>query len=234
MAIRYNQVDMIKHPKQLFVRAFIALLVATAVLVPGRAAAFSPADLKTATEKSEALCDSGQYDWACTYAKQYREELTKVEQLSTSKAKQKYIDDNIFKQLKTTTYMDVATAYNKAEKDGKVNTGASKSSGFEGDCNNGGVQISVGVNDNDNCVGGNGVNPIYAYLKNIIIFLGGAIGLAVVITIIVAGIQYSSSNGNPANITKAKERLMNAVIGLVLYLFLAAILRYLVPQIFTS
>ena len=92
----------------------------------------------------------------------------------------------------------------------------------------GGVEISVAVD----C--GNASNPIYGYLRGIIIFLGGAIGLAVIITIIVAGIQYSSSAGNPANITKAKERLTNAVIGLVLYLFLAAILRYLVPQIFTS
>lgn len=76
-------------------------------------------------------------------------------------------------------------------------------------------------------------NPIYDYLRAIIIFLGGAVGLAVVVTIIVAGIQYSASNGNPQNIAKAKDRIINAVIGLVLYLFLAAMLRYLVPQIFT-
>lgn len=91
----------------------------------------------------------------------------------------------------------------------------------------GGVEISVAVD----C--GSASNPIYGYLKGIIIFIGGAIGLAVVISIIVAGIQYSASNGNPQNIAKAKERIINAVIGLVLYLFLAALLRYLVPQIFS-
>lgn len=225
---------MITKHKMLFAKLAVVTMAIVFIVIPKRTLAFNTADLLTATNKAELLCDSGQYDWTCTYAKQYREELTKVLNISTDKARQKYIDDSIFNQLKTTAYMDIATAYNSAVSSGKVNPGAStSSSGFDGDCNNGGVKISIGVNKADDCVGGNGVNPIYGYLRGIIVFLGGAIGLAVVITIIVSGIQYSSSAGNPANITKAKERLTNAVIGLVLYLFLAAILRYLVPQIFT-
>jgi len=89
------------------------------------------------------------------------------------------------------------------------------------------VEVSIDVK----CSGTG--NPIYDYLRGAIIFIGGLIGVAVVITIITAGIQYSASNGNPANVAKAKERLVNAVIGLLLYLFLAAILRYLIPQVFT-
>lgn len=97
------------------------------------------------------------------------------------------------------------------------------------ECGSGDQQVEVSI---DVGCDGTSENPIYDYLRGIIIFLGGAIGLAVVITIIVSGIQYSSSNGNPQAIAQAKDRLVNAVIGLVLYLFLAAILRYLVPQIF--
>ncbi len=224
---------MITQQTKLFAKITIAVIIAITVLTPGKAFAFSLSDLTTATGKAEALCESGDYDWACASAKQYRSELTKVRAISSAKAQQKYIDDNVFNQLKTTTYMDVAVAYNKAVKDGKVSTNSASASEFEGDCGDGGVKISVGINSTNECVGGNGQNPIYAYLRGIILFMGTAIGLAVVITIIVAGIQYSSSAGNPAQITKAKERLTNAVIGLVLYLFLAAILRYLVPQIFT-
>lgn len=105
-------------------------------------------------------------------------------------------------------------------------------------CPEGSVEVSVSVDGTSHCVGNTkstnpSDNPIYIYLRGIIVFLGGLIGLAVVISIIVAGIQYSASNGNPQNVAKAKERLVNAVIGLLLYIFLAAILRYLIPQVFS-
>lgn len=64
-------------------------------------------------------------------------------------------------------------------------------------------------------------------------FMGGLIGLFVVISLVVAGIQYASSGGEPANIAKAKERIFNAVIGLLLYIMLAAIIRYIVPGVFS-
>lgn len=90
-----------------------------------------------------------------------------------------------------------------------------------------GVKLSIGVD----C--GNNSNPIYAYLQGIIVFMGGLIGLFVVISLVVAGIQYASSGGEPANIAKAKERIFNAVIGLLLYIMLAAIIRYIVPGVFS-
>lgn len=93
------------------------------------------------------------------------------------------------------------------------------------DC--GGVKVAIDVQCSDNS------NPIYAYLQGIIVFMGGLIGLFVVISLIVAGIQYAGSGGEPANIAKAKERIFNAVIGLLLYIMMAAILTYLVPNIFS-
>lgn len=209
-------------PQRLFAKAIIALIVAVVVFAPIKAFAFNTSDLLIATRDAEALCETGDYDWACGPARQYRKVLTEALEKPADQ-RDAYIEDALFTQEKTTTYLDVVSGYNKAAADGKIDT--SNAEAEQGTC--GGVQLSIKVD----C--GNAKNPIYGYLRGVIIFMGGAIGLAVVITIIVSGIQYSSSAGNPANITKAKERLTNAVIGLVLYLFLAAILRYLVPQIFT-
>lgn len=93
------------------------------------------------------------------------------------------------------------------------------------DCSGVKIAIDVKCSNND--------NPIYAYLQGIIVFMGGLIGLFVVISLIVAGIQYAGSAGEPANIAKAKERIFNAVIGLILYILMAGILTYLVPGIFS-
>lgn len=221
--------------KKNFLKIATTALLFLILVAPRVAHAATVADLQDTIDKSFTLCavDAETYANSCKRAA----ELNTIKEAA---AKKPASQQEAYIKSKLPNYADIKNGVNKsyliAISDGKisqegkvVSTGAGA---FDGDCNNGGVKISVGVTKANECVGGNGVNPIYAYLKGIIIFMGGAIGLAVVISIIVAGIQYSSSAGNPANITKAKERLTNAVIGLVLYLFLAAILRYLVPQIF--
>lgn len=220
-----------KLPKTLF--AFV--LAATMLIIPITAHALSAEQLLILTDKANKLCAASSVNSAytpyCPQATSYQN-LAKAVFAKPESERSAYIKSQGGDSLNA-KYLIAVDTYNKAVAKGDIESSAgSGASSFDGDCNDGGVKISVGVNGTNECVGGNGVNPIYAYLRGIIILLGGAIGLAVVITIIVAGIQYSSSAGNPANITKAKERLTNAVIGLVLYLFLAAILRYLVPQIF--
>ena len=214
-------------------KSFVALIVTVALVIPTGVRAFGTADLLTATRNSEALCDSGNYGWTCAPARNYRQVLDTALAKPQSE-RDAYINSTLFNQQKTTTYMNIAVAYNNAVKDGSIAAATNDTSRISGDqsCPDGEVEVAISPSSNgDNCIGG--TNPIYTYLRSIIFFMGGAIGLAVVITIIVAGIQYSSSAGNAANITQAKERLINAVIGLVLYLFLAAMLRYLVPQIFS-
>lgn len=213
----------------------VGFIVMVALVMPHVAHAATVEDLQDTVTKAYKLCaaDSAKYANSCKQA----EAINKVKEEAAKKpaAQQAaYIKQKLPKYDSTRKGVD--KSYVIAIKDGKISNDGQVvgSSTVDSDCNNGGVKVSVDVDGDDGCVGGNGQNPIYAYLKGIILFMGGAIGLAVVITIIVAGIQYSSSAGNPAAITKAKERLTNAVIGLVLYLFLAAILRYLVPQIFTS
>jgi hypothetical protein len=102
---------------------------------------------------------------------------------------------------------------------------------FNGDCNDGhGVKVGVKISASDNgCVGDANTNPIYFYLRNIIRFAAGLFGLGVTLMIIVAGIQYITSTGNPQGVTSAKNRLANAVISIILFLLMFAILNFLIP-----
>ena len=72
-------------------------------------------------------------------------------------------------------------------------------------------------------------NFIDEYINPFIILLSGLVGVFAVISIIIAGIQYSSSADDPSKVSKAKQRIFNTVIGLVAYIFLFAFLNYLVP-----
>lgn len=81
----------------------------------------------------------------------------------------------------------------------------------------------------DKYKGGDTLNPIIDVMYAIIKFLTVGVGLVMVASIIWAGIQYSSSQGNPEQTQAAKNRIQNAIIGLVLYLFIFALVQYLVP-----
>lgn len=72
-------------------------------------------------------------------------------------------------------------------------------------------------------------NFVETYLNPFIYLLSALVGVAAVISIITAGIQYSSSADDPSTVSKAKQRIFNTVIGLVAYIFLFAFLNYLIP-----
>ncbi len=92
----------------------------------------------------------------------------------------------------------------------------------------GGVTVSVAINGS-NCVGGNGINPIYFYARGIIKFMSGLFGIMAVLMIIVAGFQLMTSQGNPDSIKKAKSRIANVVISIILFGLMFGILNYLIP-----
>ena len=102
-------------------------------------------------------------------------------------------------------------------------------------CGQNGVEISIKINGED-CIGsyddGNTSldgNPIIKMLKLILQVVSAGVGLVVAGMIIVAGIQYMTSQGNPQRTAAAKQRLLNAIIGLVMFIFSTAILNFLVP-----
>lgn len=70
---------------------------------------------------------------------------------------------------------------------------------------------------------------ILNYLVIIINVLAGAASVAIIGSIIYAGIQYSMSGSDPQKVSAAKDRIRNAIIALVFFIFGYTILNYLVP-----
>lgn len=80
-----------------------------------------------------------------------------------------------------------------------------------------------------NCMDISQCDFIGKYLNKFINFLAALVGVAVVASIIFGGIQYGSSAGDPAKVTAAKNRIRNAILALLAFLFLYALLNFLVP-----
>lgn len=70
---------------------------------------------------------------------------------------------------------------------------------------------------------------IVYYLKELLRLVNTLIGAIIILAIIVSGIQYMISGGDPANVKKAKGHLTNAFTALILYMLMVAILNFLVP-----
>jgi hypothetical protein len=67
------------------------------------------------------------------------------------------------------------------------------------------------------------------YLRPAINTLSALVGVAVVISLIVAGIQYSTSADNSQAVSAAKQRMVTAVMVLVGYFSLYAFLNWVIP-----
>lgn len=96
-----------------------------------------------------------------------------------------------------------------------------KSSGqSQGKCNKGQVALS-----NSEANGG----AIIEYLKAFLFVLNILVGGIIVLVIVLAGVQYITSAADPARVKSAKGRIQGAIIALILYLMMTAILNFLVP-----
>ncbi len=60
-------------------------------------------------------------------------------------------------------------------------------------------------------------------------FMSILVGVAVVGGIVIGGINYSTSEGNPGKAQKGITIITNSIIGLLLYIFMFAIINFLVP-----
>jgi uncharacterized protein YqhQ len=72
-------------------------------------------------------------------------------------------------------------------------------------------------------------NPIIRDIQDIVDFLSAGVGLVVVAMIILGGIQYSIAGDNSQKITDAKKRIANALIALLVFIFLFAFVQWLIP-----
>lgn len=87
-----------------------------------------------------------------------------------------------------------------------------------------GVRLGIGVEcstESDNVV--------LAYLVGIINFLALGVGIVATCMIIVGGIEYIIAGGVPQKLEKAKSLITNALIALVTFIFMYAILQWLIP-----
>ena len=74
-----------------------------------------------------------------------------------------------------------------------------------------------------------GCDLIANYVNPSIRLLSALVGLVAAISLIMGGIQYSASTGDPQKTSAAKSRISKTILGLIIYAFLYAFLNFLVP-----
>ncbi len=62
----------------------------------------------------------------------------------------------------------------------------------------------------------------------------GVIGFVAVVMIIVGGVQYTTSSGDTAKVTKAKNTILYGVVGLVIALLAFAIVNFILTNVFNQ
>lgn len=98
---------------------------------------------------------------------------------------------------------------------------------------------SEGITAGVNCAEGNdvpttlfgGPDSIFTTIVNVLLFLIGAIS---VIMLIYGGIRYTTSGGNSANVTAAKNTIMYAIIGLIIAFLAFAVVNWVLGAISTN
>lgn len=67
------------------------------------------------------------------------------------------------------------------------------------------------------------------YINPFIKLLTAVVGIGAALSLVIAGIQYSQSADDPSKVSKAKDRIVQTIIGLLAYIFLFAFLNYIIP-----
>lgn len=93
---------------------------------------------------------------------------------------------------------------------------------IEDDCSGNNPQAGLADDDPNHCA-------ILDYVVLAINLLSALVGIVVVGSIIYGGIQYSSAGSDPQKISAAKDRIRNALIALLFFIFTYSFLNYLIP-----
>lgn len=91
----------------------------------------------------------------------------------------------------------------------------------------GGTQTSIDFN----CAASDkpGSNTLTSLALTAVNFLAAGVGIAVVGGIVFGGIRYATANGNASQAQQGVTYIVNSVIGLLLFVFMYAIINFLVP-----
>ncbi len=92
----------------------------------------------------------------------------------------------------------------------------------EGSCSSGDCDPAISCTNN-NC------DLISTYVNPAIDVLSICFGLIAIISIIIGGINYTTSEGDPQKSSRAKSRIVNTILAILIYLFLFAFLQFLIP-----
>lgn len=74
-----------------------------------------------------------------------------------------------------------------------------------------------------------GGNIIYSYLALVIELLSAGVGLVITLMIAVSGVQYITARDDPKKIEAAKHKIWNAVLALILFILMYALINFIVP-----
>lgn len=105
--------------------------------------------------------------------------------------------------------------------------GGGVAAGSADKCGGGGGNPSIGISISIGCKGQG--NPIADMTFAIIRILSDGVGLVVVGSIIVGGIQYSASRGDPQATALAINRIRSSLFALIIFVFGYALLNYIIP-----
>ncbi len=93
-------------------------------------------------------------------------------------------------------------------------------------CGSGNDEVKVSINFG--CKGqGNAVTDAsFAVIR----VLTAGVGLAIIFSFVLAGVEYTTSRGDPNGTAKAIGRIRNAFFALMIYIFSAAFLNFVLPS----
>lgn len=77
--------------------------------------------------------------------------------------------------------------------------------------------------------GDTGADVITSMMVTVVNFIAAGVGIAVVGGIVWGALRYASANGNAAQAQQGVTVIVNAVIGLVLFILMYALVNFLVP-----
>lgn len=97
-------------------------------------------------------------------------------------------------------------------------------------CGDGESKVKISFDIGCKGEGGGIENPITDAAFAIIRFLTVGVGLIIVGSLIVAGIQYTTSRGDPQATAAAISRIKSNITAFLIYVFSFALLNYLIPR----
>lgn len=71
---------------------------------------------------------------------------------------------------------------------------------------------------------------LYArYINPLIKLLSAVVGVLAVLSLVVSGVQMSAAGSDPQQIATAKQRIINTLLGVIAYIFIFALLNWVIP-----